>query len=150
MSQTGNTGQQSGFTLLELIVVLTISGILLALTPPLFSSIMPEYRAAGASKKLTSYLLRARHEAIVEGKIISVSISSAGYGRQGSNKIQQWPTQVILKHLSEVWVEENREEIILKFFPDGSSSGARIRLASGTRSVSVLVNWLTGQVVSNE
>lgn len=146
MSQAGQTSKQAGFTLLELLVVLTISGLLLALTPPLFSSILPQYRAEGASKSLASYLLQARHEAIIEGRIVHVIISSAGYGRKDRDQTQHWPDQVTLAQLSEALIVGDQQKISLKFFADGSSSGGHVRLISGTRSASVFVNWLTGQV----
>ena len=38
----------------------------------------------------------------------------------------------------------------IRFYPDGSSTGGRVTLASGTRAFLVDVDWLTGRVTIKE
>ena len=67
-----------GFTLVELVTVLTVLSVLLALGVPAFSQLMESARVSGVFHELTSSLASARMVAISERAPISVCPSQDG------------------------------------------------------------------------
>ena len=80
--------QQSGFTLVELMIVITIIGILAAIAVPSFSDMIERNRLKEAVESLKSDLMFARTEAIKRSANINVTIvgtSSWCYGINDDN-----------------------------------------------------------------
>ncbi|MFI3217654.1 MAG: GspH/FimT family pseudopilin [Methylococcales bacterium] len=69
--------QASGFTLLELIVAISIAGILMALAIPSFSDMMRNNRLTTYANELVTSLNLARSEAIKRGVTVTVAKTSA-------------------------------------------------------------------------
>lgn len=65
-----------GFTLIEAMTVLAITGVLLALAAPSFSNIIDKYKLRGAVESLVSDLQNARLEATKRNAAIYFSIAS--------------------------------------------------------------------------
>ncbi len=63
---------ESGFTLVELIIVMAIFGILTAIAIPNFISIMPKYRLNGAARQVMGDLMAARMKAVSLNKKVKV------------------------------------------------------------------------------
>ncbi len=73
--------QASGFTLLELIVAISIAGILMAMAIPSFSDMMRNNRLTTYANELVTALNLARSEAVKRGVPVTVrKISAAGIG----------------------------------------------------------------------
>ena len=68
-----------------------------------------------------------------------------GIGR-GSARQFQLPEQLELKLYTAQSEIVNERQGAIRFFPDGSSTGGRVTLASGERKFLVDVDWLTGKV----
>lgn len=67
---------ERGFTLIELMVTLTIVGILLTVAVPSFNKMMADNRQIAQINELLGSLMYARSEAITENKAIAVCASS--------------------------------------------------------------------------
>ena len=67
-----------GFTLIEALVVVTIIGILAALTVPAFTKMLERNRVKGAAESMFNDLQLARTEAIKRNQEIAVQFSGAG------------------------------------------------------------------------
>ena len=77
--------RERGFTLIELIVVLTITAIMAAIAVPSFGNFMAAQRAKSASYELATTLLLARSEAIKRNANVQVAPITAGTWGNGWN-----------------------------------------------------------------
>jgi len=69
---------QKGFTAIELLFVVAITGILLAIAVPSFSDLIARQRIAGAASDLSTDLMLARMEASRRGGRVTICASSDG------------------------------------------------------------------------
>lgn len=68
--------KQFGFTLMELMITVTVLGVLAAIALPSFQSIIEKRRLVGAADNLFSSLQYARSEAIKQNKIVTFQFST--------------------------------------------------------------------------
>jgi general secretion pathway protein H len=137
-----------GFTLLELLVVMVIVALLVALVPPLFSGAVPGARLKGAARDLAVELRYARSHAITRNQDMEVRLNLeppayAVPGRAPRTLPEGVKIQVVSATSRRVLQPTSYR---VRFFPDGSSSGAQITLSGGSRSYRIGVDWLTGRV----
>src|SRR5271167_3661362 len=137
----------SGFTLIEVIVTLAILGFALVLVagykPPWSSGL----GLKGTASELASGLRLAQSEAIASNRQVRFDLDVTGHiYRVGAGAERRLPANLSIKLLT--ISGENRGASVgdIRFSPDGSSTGGRIALADGKRSVAVGVDWLTGRV----
>src|SRR5438552_677954 len=135
--------REAGFTLLELIITLTILGLALALIvgykPPWSSGL----GLRGTAAELASGLRLARSEAILRNQSIAFEIDLAGHRyRVGTGVVRQLPRQLKLALLTVTGEQHYAAQGAIRFNPDGSSTGGRIEVADGARSIAVGLDWL--------
>ncbi|HYU11927.1 MAG TPA: GspH/FimT family pseudopilin [Stellaceae bacterium] len=139
--------REAGFTLLELIVTLSILGLALALIvgfkPPWSGGL----GLRGTAAELASGLRLARSEAILRNQSVAFELDLAGHRyRVGSGTVRQLPRQLKLALLTITGEQRDVAQGDIRFNPDGSSTGGRISVADGVRSIAVGVDWLSGRV----
>jgi len=66
-------GGETGFSLIEMMVVIIIAGIIVSIVWLRLSYIAPRYRLEGAARNLAAEIQKARGQAIAEGKCVRVS-----------------------------------------------------------------------------
>jgi general secretion pathway protein H len=148
----------AGFTLLELLVVLAIAGLLVALVPAAVSAVVPGTKARIAAFDMASTLRDARNLAISQSAAVDVvfDLESASYAIAGSPSTDLPRGMALVIQERSGYVSETRrvarhssfdraEQVTLRFYPDGSSSGLDVRLGpeDGGGYV-VAVDWLLG------
>ena len=147
--------RDGGFTLMELLIVLTIGGMLVSLAAPMYSAVMPGARARSQVNELIVTLRDTANKAVSSGHETRIEFAPEASSYTSGNA----PT-VTLSAGTELIVEASldphrrpaeydgseRGVVTMKFFPDGSSSGGTIRLRSANRDYLVGVDWLTGRV----
>lgn len=146
----GHGCRAPGFSLAEVLVVLIVASLALAAIPPLFSAAMPGTEVKGAARQLAASLRYARYQAITQRREVALILDLERRRYRLQEREFRLPEGLSLT------LTTGRTEVIgerrgmIRFFPDGSSSGGRIEVASGKRKAAVDVDWLTGRVTLGE
>jgi general secretion pathway protein H len=134
MNGRADHGRASGFTLIEMIVVLVILGLMAGLVlarGPLHSQRLD---IDAAARGLAGTLRLARGQAIAQHHPVVVAVAANAY-RLDRTPLHAVPTDVALSG-----------DAAIRFAPDGSSSGGHIAVRGSTGRIDIGVDWLTGRV----
>jgi general secretion pathway protein H len=139
ISATGSRG----FTLLELLVVLTILVLMAAAWPLAAPRVFPAQRLRNEAQQLAADLRVARMTARLTGTRQELGISPRGTGYRIATESHELPDGLTV-HLRPVLPSGPPGTLTL--FPDGSSTGGRLDLTFNERQTTVSVAPLTGHV----
>jgi general secretion pathway protein H len=141
--------QPAGFTLIELLVALAVVSLALILVvgykPPWSRAL----GLRGAASEIAGGLRVARSEAIAQNRATTFEIDLNSHRfRVGTGPVRQLPPSVKLTMLTTATEQRTAYAAGIRFNPDGSSTGGRISLDDGVRTIAVGVDWLTGRVTA--
>lgn len=138
----------AGFTLLELLVVLTIATLALTVALPRFAALLPGAELKSYSQQTAALLRLARSQAIATGDTVTLTLDTEQQQTllSGQAPGHPWPTGVklTLSGTGQQLPADAPGE--LTFYPDGTSSGGTLQVASERRRYRIQVDWLTGRV----
>ena len=141
-----------GFTLIEILVVLVIASLMISLVPPLFSGAVSSTQLKGSARDLAIALRETRSKAIIHNseQLVYLDLKTPRY-RIGNAKPQTLPEDVMMavEVVTGATLTEKTQHVV-RFFPDGSSSGELITLSGGNRAYHLQLNWLTGSITITE
>lgn len=141
-------GHASGFTLLELLIVLVISALLIGTVVPNFGPGIARAQLYSATRDVASALRHTRGQAMNTGQdaLFELNTAQHTYRVTGRPKVYQLPGDIELGLFttSTETVDEGIGRI--RFFPDGSATGGRVTLIGAKQTRVVDINWLTGEV----
>jgi general secretion pathway protein H len=141
--------RQSGFTLLELLVVLAILAAVYALAVPTRPAAWRGGDVAGVARAVAADLRAARASAIAERREVVVAVDlerrSYGFDARAFGLPERDVREITLTVAPD---EKRRGGGLIRFYPDGSTSGGRIGLRFGANESAVTVDWLTGRVAT--
>jgi type IV fimbrial biogenesis protein FimT len=78
-SSSQSRSRLAGYTLVELMIIVTVLGILLSVATPSFIGVMANTRMKGAASDLHMALLKARSEAVKRNASVSVTQKTGGW-----------------------------------------------------------------------
>jgi general secretion pathway protein H len=138
------TSSDSGFTLLELLVVLGIMGLIYGLAVPIYSKFLPSVTLNSTAEEVVSDLRRSRLKAILSGKPVTFILQENGEGYSLPDlKIDKQTKGVDLSFQG-----KERQKII--FTPDGKNGGFILVLTTGEtesqRIRKITSDWITGRI----
>lgn len=138
----------TGFTLIELVVVLAILGLAYALVPPLFSGARAGAELKSATRQLAAGLRQARNYAVSRRTeaVFTLDVEKRDFTVSGDARTYRLPRQLPLKLVTAQKEVVDEQRASIRFYADGSSNGGRITLGSGEHTLEIDVNWLTGRV----
>jgi len=150
-------GPTGGFTLLELLVVLALAGLLMSLVPSLISAAVPGAKLRVESRDLAVSLRNSRNRAISSGVQVDVTISSnPPHYIIDKEEPHELPSEVTIAARNIMDLQYGyrmmppdrvtNDIFKVRFYPDGSSSGALISLRHDMQAYTVTVDWLLGRV----
>lgn len=129
-----------GFTMIELLAVLTIAGVVLAVALPAVTR-GDGARFEAALRTLAADLKSARGKAIASGRPVAVLLSADPPGwRLPNGQERSFPagTQMVASGGA------------VRFYADGSAAALTLAVQLGDRRVVLAVDWLTGRVERGE
>lgn len=142
------TQRQYGFSLIELLIVISISVMALALVAPRMSGIFERLELKQLAQKMTNSLQATRSQAISSGRdaLWSVDLKNYNfvYGRDLKKISFSKDINVSLITASKEKISD--EQANIRFFSDGSATGGELRLSQDKRQYCIYINWLTGRV----
>ena len=138
----------NGFTILELLVVLVIGAVAYAviLGVPFRGPSIADLKAA--SRTLASGLRQAQSTAMATRRdaTLTLDLEAREFEVSGTQGARSLPKDIELKLFTAQNEVASENKGAIRFYPDGSSTGGRITVASGERKFLVDVDWLTGRV----
>ena len=142
------TTRHSGFTLLELLVVLALLAMSYALIPPMFSVGGSTAELKAGARQVAAGLRKARSQAVVsrDESTLTLNVESRSFLLSGDAKPRMLPRQAEISVFTDQGEVVDASTAAIRFYPDGSSTGGRVTLAMGERKFHIDVDWLTGQV----
>ncbi len=131
-------------------VVLVLAGLLMALVPPLLEKGTDAARLRADTRRLVDMLQLARSHAIARSAetdfVIDLETRRYGIPPERLDGSIDDGVDVEMKMAEAERLAPRRAAV--RFFPDGSASGAQIRLANPAGAATVQVDWLTGRVTA--
>lgn len=144
--------KNSGFTLLELLLVLAIAGLMTAIAVPNLQPMLARMQLQSAVQDVASGLRYARGQALISGRerTFLLDVEHHFYKLSAKHKSYGLPESVQLELFTAEQEIADDAAASIRFFPDGSSTGGRVTLTASGRKRWVDVNWLTGAVIIRE
>lgn len=138
----------AGVTLLELLIVLSIMGLVAAFVIPLLGPGMSTAELKSAARQVAAALRLARSEAVAKRQDtrLVLDLEQRTMHVDRDPRVLSLPRDVELKLFTAQNDLVSEKSGAVRFFPDGGSNGGRITLASGERKYDVDIDWLTGRV----
>jgi general secretion pathway protein H len=136
----------TGFTLVELLVVLVIAGLVLALVGTSISRSVSGAELRTAARNMATSLRYTRTRAILDKQeeVFLVDTENRSYLAPNRKAVE-------LPEGMEVLLTTARSELTaesvggIRFYPDGGSTGGSIELDANGRVYRINVAWLTGE-----
>ena len=163
---------KKGFTLLELIVVLTVLGLGIVLVYPSFGRMSQGVELKAAAKKVSAILRYYRSEAVQKGKAFQVVFDvdtreirvrpveaeeNKEEGEKSEEKISGekekylLPEGIQVKEMKIPASQYPSEYPVIEFYPNGSSNGGSFVMErENLKAYRIQVNFLTGVVELRE
>jgi general secretion pathway protein H len=145
MWRAGSPNGAGGFTLLELLVVISIIAALLGLAMPAFDRAMPGASLRAEASEIAGMLREARSRAIRDDGSIAVTLDIGDRTVSIPGRRHRLPSRMGVSLLTGA-TEITRGGGRILFHGDGTSTGGRLRLIAGEEHADILVDWLTGRV----
>lgn len=138
-------GRDNGYTLLELLVVLTIIALIMAIIPNVYTRVFPNFKTRQFVNDLVNSARELREQARREGKIVFMEIDTEKNIIQLPDLSLEIPDFITFDYQG---VEQfgRLDEKRIYFYPNGLSSGGLVSIKRGSIHIEVKFSWITGAV----
>jgi general secretion pathway protein H len=141
-------GCQAGFTLVELLAVLVVMALVAGLAAAQLGARHGGATLEAAAHEIASRCRAARAAAIREASSRAVVIDMASRLVTAGVDVPPFRIAESIGIVSDTSAGERQGKVAgIRFFPNGTSTGGKVRLETGRQAYEVRVNWLTGRVV---
>ncbi|WP_018175274.1 MULTISPECIES: GspH/FimT family pseudopilin [unclassified Thioalkalivibrio] len=139
-----------GFTLIELLVVLAILAGVAGLMVVQFEGALSGMETRAAARDVASALRAARGRAIATQQEtgVAVDVEHRRYRLVGfsGESTHTFSSTIAVELFTDRTSLLSETEGLIRFFPDGSSTGGHVTLTSDAGQYTIEVAWLTGRV----
>jgi Tfp pilus assembly protein FimT len=148
LTSNDNNKNQSGFTLLEVTMVVLLSLLILGLVMVSFSGLLSSAKLQATVRDFSATLRQARDLAKIHGEQQgwTVDLDSGEYGIEG-RKVRKIPSNLELKVVDSIEGEILSGQYRLVFEPNGGMEGATFQLTDKKRFLAIELDPLMGAVV---
>ena len=143
-----NARYPSGFSLIELLVVLLIATLIMTVTPPMLSSAMPGLQLKSTARQLAAGLRYARDRAVAGRSEVKLTVDLEARSVSVTHRKDGISIPDDLEISLVTAASELEDETLghIRFYPDGTSTGGRVTVSYRGNGYAVDVDWLTGRV----
>jgi len=147
-SPAGRAAPVNGWSLIELLVVLSIVGAVSSLALPSLRDSIPSLRLSAEARQIVVLFREAQRRAVESGQETAVQVDLADYTlRSNAGGSLTIDPQYEILAVSAASPAQGVNATEVRFFPDGTSTGASLRLSYRQRHVEVVVDWMFGKAV---
>ncbi len=144
-SKASASHRASGFTLIEMVVVLTIVALALAIVVPAISkSMVASVHDVARDVQISLRQARANAVSQQQSTVFWVDAEQHQYLTH-KNKTKSFPEDINMR-IKVASREVQGRKAGVRFFPDGSSTGGRLMINDANVTVQVEIDWLTGRI----
>jgi general secretion pathway protein H len=139
----------AGFSLVEVLVALTILALVAAAASTALSAAVERERFRGAAREIAAALRSARHSALAKQTeaTFTLDVEDKAYNvNAAADRKLGTPRDAVLTLITASAERRAETKGTIRFFADGSSTGGSVTIALRDRSERVAVDWLTGRV----
>ena len=140
--------RDSGFTLLELLVVLAIIALTITVSVGSIRSSGGVVRVQPLAVRVAADLRLARADAIAQSRPVEVIFDAKAhaYSIGGAGAAVKLPAGIAFTLVTSQEFQRSVDRARLVFFPDGSSTGGQLTLTDRRLDIVLSIDWLTGTV----
>jgi len=141
-------GEQKGFILLELIIVLVLISVIIGLSAIFFANTLPTYKFNATVRNISTTLKQARSLARIhdERQTVTIDMESRKYTLEGHDP-KDIPEGIAVKVIDPVSGEIQTGTYNFVLNPSGGIQGGTIVLWNAKRSASIQLDPVVGAVV---
>ncbi len=137
--------------MIEMMAVLMLMALIAGAVSFSLGTNLKSVKTRAAVRDLTAAMRYTRGQAIVkhEQRALEIDVEARSYQAPGRPLIEM-PEGLEMKLLTAASEQTGDSKGLIRFFPDGSSSGGRVTLKRGDHEWRVEIAWLTGEVRMEE
>jgi len=139
---------RSGFTLLELIIVLFLITLMLGLSSAFFANTLPSARLNAAAREMAAAIKQARHLAQLNGEtqVLTIDMDSRSYGIEGLGE-KVLPSGIYIKVIDPLAGDITTGKYHMTFHPAGSTEGGTVVLWNNAKVAQINIDPVAGAVI---
>ncbi|MBI5074883.1 MAG: prepilin-type N-terminal cleavage/methylation domain-containing protein [Nitrospirae bacterium] len=139
---------RTGFTLLELIIVLFLITLMLGLSSVFFANTLPTGRFNATAREIAATMRQAKHLAQRNGEkqIVIINMDAKSYGMEGQTG-KTLPSGIFFKIIDPLAGELTRGSYPIAFQATGSTEGGTVILWNNARVARIDIDPVAGAVI---
>ncbi len=139
---------RSGFTLLELIIVIFLITLMVGLSAVFFANTLPAGRFNATAREIASTIRQARHLAQLNGEkqVLTINMDSRSYGIEGRGE-KNLPSGIHLKVIDPLNGELTGGNYRIAFHSTGNTGGGAVVIWNDAKTAHINVDPVAGAVI---
>ena len=140
--------KKNGFTLLEIIIVLSLVTLILGLSTVFFAGFLPSAKANAAGREISGMIRHARSLARMnmESRSVVIDLDNRTYGIEGL-ATKSFPPEALIRVIDPVSGEIFGGKYPIVFSPAEGMSGGTIILSWGKKTIRIELDPIAGAVL---
>ncbi len=137
--------KKNGFTLLEIIIVLSLVTLVLGLSTVFFAGFLPSARLDAAGRELSGMIRHARSLSRMNmaRQTVMIDLDGRTYGIEGRG-VKALPPDAVIRVIDPFAGEIRRGKYPIVFNPTGGIAGGTILLSRGNKTIMIRMDPVTG------